>query len=349
MRGIRRRTWLLSAVTAGAVLALVVGGLFRGLGPWADDDSGETLADTCRGALAADEAGKFFGGAELEFSGHTAEWVGEDTEHCAASARDAGPNGADGSAGVRLELNIRPSAAYRASGAAESTSATPIGFGWNGSVVVSDQVQAGVLVDCAPLHGDGLLVLAETRQDARELSDAQVLQVARFATESARRAAKRFTCEGALGQRPSAVDRTPVQTRPVARAKGTCRDVVGTRDAARLGLTRVSERPAGRALTEMCSADLPADGHHFWLTAYYGPSAQQEMYLDQRYPGSVPGAVMRSHLCDGALWTAYFKFEEFPRPDSAKGVRSTVADKDAERLLAAFATASGARHGCPVH
>uniref|UniRef100_A0AAU3H3Q8 Septum formation-related domain-containing protein n=1 Tax=Streptomyces sp. NBC_01401 TaxID=2903854 RepID=A0AAU3H3Q8_9ACTN len=301
-------------------------------------------ADTCRGALAADEAGKFFGGAELEFSGHTAEWVGEDTEYCAASARGDG----DGADGVRLDLNICPSAAHRASGAAESASATPIGFGWNGSVVVSDQVQVGVLVDCAPLHGDGLLVLAETRQDVRELSDAQVLQVARFATESARRAAKRFTCEGALGQRPSAVDRTPVRTRPVAKAEGTCRDIADPQDADRLGLTTVSERQAGRALTEACTVELPAKDHHGSLTAYYGPSAQQEMYLGRRYPGSVPGAVTRSHHCDGALWDAYFKFEELPRPDSEKRLRSTVADKDAKRLLASFATASGARHGCPV-
>ncbi len=205
-----------------------------------------------------------------------------------------------------------------------------------------------MLVDCAPLPGEGLLVLAGTRQDVKELSDAQMLQVARFTTESARRAAERFGCEGPLGTRPSTVDRTPLRTRPVTRAEGTCRGVADERDAARLGLTTASEKPAGRALTERCSLDLPAEGHHVWLTAYYGPSAQQETYLDGRYPGSVKGAVTRSHGCTGALGTAYFTFQEFPRPDGEEGTRSTVGAQDAQRLLTAFATASGARHGCPV-
>ncbi|MFJ8922619.1 hypothetical protein ACIREK_24485 [Streptomyces sp. NPDC102415] len=329
------------AAGGALVLALTAGGLIWGFG-LRGDDSGEAPADTCRGALAAGEAGTFFGGAELEFGGHTAEWVGQETEYCAAWARG------EGAGGVQLKLNIRPSAAHRASGAAEDTSATPIGFGWNGSFAVSDRPRAGVLVDCAPLPGKGLLVLAEARQDIDELTDAQVLQVARFATESARRAAKRFGCEGDLGRRPSAVDRTPWRTRPVAEAEGTCRDVFGRRDADRLGITTVAEKPAGRALTEECSVRLPGKDHHVRLTAYYGSSAQQETYLDGRYPGSVEGAVMRSHACGGGLGTAYVKFEEFPRPDREKGVRSTVGRQDAERLLAAFATASGARHGCPV-
>lgn len=230
------------AAGGALVLALTAGGLIWGFG-LRGDDSGEVPADTCRGALAVEEAREFFGGAELEFGGHTAEWVGHETEHCAAWARG------EESGGVQLKLNIRPAAAHRTSGAAEETSATPIGFGWNGSFAVTHRPEAGVLVDCAPLPGKGLLVLAHARQDIEELSDAQVLQVARFATESARRAADRFGCEGALGQRPSTVDRTPWQTRPVAQAEGTCRGVVSSQDAARLRLrlTTVSEKPVGRA------------------------------------------------------------------------------------------------------
>ncbi|MFD5689922.1 hypothetical protein [Streptomyces rubiginosohelvolus] len=106
--------------------------------------------------------------------------------------------------------------------------------------------------------------------------------------------------------------------------------------------------PAGRALTEECSLNLPAKDRRVRLTAYYGPSAQQEMYLDKRYPGSVKGALMRSHPCKGALDAAYFKFEELPREDAGKSVRNTVRAEDGQRLLTAFATASGARHGCPV-
>ncbi|ROV66308.1 hypothetical protein [Streptomyces globisporus] len=332
----RRRTGL--AVPA-LVLALTAGGLIWAFGPW-DEESDP--ADTCRGSLAVEEAGEFLGGAELEFRGHAGEWMGHETEHCTARARG------EDSGGVRLELSLRPAAAHRASGAAEETSAAPIGYGWNGSFDAGYNPAAAVLVDCAPLPGKGLLVMADVPEDIRKLSDEQVRGLARFTTESARRAAKRFGCEGPLGKRPATVDRTEGQKLPVVRTKGTCRDVVTARDIARLGLTTASEMPAGRALTEECSLDLPAKNHSIRLTAYYGPSARQEMYLDKRYPGSVKGALMRSHPCEGALGPAYFKFEELPLQDAGKYARKTVRGEDGQRLLTAFTTASAARHGCPV-
>ncbi|MFI6106299.1 hypothetical protein [Streptomyces sp. NPDC051310] len=258
-----------------------------------------------------------FGGAEPEFGGHTAEWVDQETEYCAAWAHGEGA--------VQLKPNIRPAAAHRASGAAENTSATPMGLGWNGSFAVTDRPEAGVLVDGASLPGNGLLVLAEARQDIDELSDAQVLQVARFATESARRAAERLGCEGPLGQRPATVDRSRWQRRPAAQAEGTCRGVLGPQDAARLRIATVSEMPVGGALTEECSVKLPAKGHHVRLTAYSGPSAQQETYLDYRCPGSVKGAFMRSHPSRGALGTAYFKFEEIPGRTPKRGFEAVSA------------------------
>ncbi|MER7173991.1 hypothetical protein [Streptomyces mesophilus] len=323
-------------------LALAAGGAIWGFGPW-HGDSATSAADTCNGALAVREAEEFFQGAELEFRGNTAEWMGHETQHCAAWADG------DSSIGKQLKLNIRPASAHRASGAAEDSSATPIGHGWNGSFSTTGlQTQAGVLIDCAPMAGKGLLVLAEISREAEELTDSQVLQVARLATESARLAAERLGCEGKLGQRPAAVDRTPWQNRPAAQASGTCRDVVDVQEAARLRITSVSEKPAGRALTEACTLPLPGKNRHVRLSAYYGPSAQQEMYLDDRYPGSVNGAVMRSQHCAGGLGTAYFKFEEFPRPDAAKKIRTTVASGDARRLLTAFAAASTTRHGCPT-
>ncbi|WP_251145928.1 hypothetical protein [Streptomyces sp. McG3] len=268
--------------------------------------------------------------------------MGHATEFCSAWARG------EKSEGVQLELTLRPAAAHRASGAAENTGAAPIGYGWNGSFHAGLQPEAAVLVDCAPLPGKGLLVLASAREDIRELSAEQVLHVARFTTESARRAADRFGCEGALGQRPSTVDRTAWQTRPVTRTTGTCRGVATPRDAARLRLVTASEMPAGRALTEECSLKLPTEGHRIRLTAYYGPSALQETYLDKGYPGSVQGAVMRSHPCKGALGPAYFKLEQLPMPDSEKGARSGVRLDDRQRLLTAFEATSRTRHGCLV-
>ncbi|MFJ6615288.1 hypothetical protein ACIQPT_33995 [Streptomyces sp. NPDC091289] len=260
----RRRT---KVAGAALVLALTTGGLIWGFG-LRGDGSGTTPADTCRGALATEEAGKFFGGAELEFRGNTGEWMGHETEYCRAWAGGKEPGG------VALELSIRPAAAHRASGAAERTTAAPIGFGWNGSFDAGYNPSAAVLVDCAPLPGKGLLVMADVPEDIRELSAEQIRGLARFTTESARRAAERFGCEGALGKRPSTVDRTEWQKSPVARTDGTCRGVVSAQDIARLRLTTASEMPAGRALTEECSLELPAKSHSIRLTAYYGPSAQ---------------------------------------------------------------------------
>ncbi len=42
---------------------------------------------------------------------------------------------------------------YRTSGAAEKSSAAPIGYGWNGSFDAGYNPAAAVLVDCAPLPG----------------------------------------------------------------------------------------------------------------------------------------------------------------------------------------------------
>ncbi|MEU3054683.1 hypothetical protein [Streptomyces griseus] len=335
----RRRT---KAAGPALVLALVAGGLIWGFGPWGND-TGQDPADTCRGALATEEAGKFFGGAELEFRGNTGQWMDYETERCTAQVR--GQESGD----VRLELTLRPSAAHRSSHTAEETSAAPIGHGWNGSILPGYFPQAAVLVDCASVPGDGLLVLADVSgRGIKKLSAEQGLALARFTTESARNAAERFGCEGALGKRPSTVDRTERQERPVAEAEGTCRGVVGARDTAVLRLTTASEMPASRALTEECSLELPAEKHSIRLTAYYGPSAQQEMYLDKRYPGSVKGAITRSLPCEGALDTAYFKFEELPLQEAGKDVRRTVRSEDGQRLLTAFTTASAARHGCPA-
>ncbi|SDL02758.1 hypothetical protein [Streptomyces indicus] len=325
------------------VFALAAGGAIWGFGPW-HDNSGPSPADTCNGSLAVREAEEFFQDPELEFDGNTAEWIGHETHHCAAWA------GGDNSLGRQLKLNIRPSAAHRASGAAEDSSATPIGYGWNGSFSTTGlETRAAVLIDCAPMAGNGLLVLAEVRREDEQLTDSQVLQVARLATESARLAAEHWGCEGKLGQRPETVDRTPWQSRPATKASGTCRDVVDPQEAARLRITRVSEKPAGRALTEVCTVPLPGKNRHVRLSAYYGPSAQQERYLDDRYPDTVNGAVMRSQNCGGGLGTAYFKFEEFPRPDAEKQIRSTLTSTDARRLLSAFSAASTTRHGCQRH
>ncbi|MFF9402316.1 hypothetical protein [Streptomyces sp. NPDC014744] len=331
----RRKIW---AAGAAAVLALAGGALVWGIGR--GDGSGDALADRCGGSLAVDEARKFFDGAELDMSGHAAEWVGHRTEWCSVRARGDEKS-------PELRVQIRPAAAHRSSGAAEQPGAAPIGHGWNGSFIVRGGPEAAVLVDCAPLAGQGLLVLTRAPEFARELSAAQVTQVARLATETARRAAERFGCEGELGERPTTVDRPTGTTRPVAEATGTCRGAVSRDVAEALRATAVREGEAGRTLTEECEVERGEHGD-LVLTAYYGPSSEQERYLDRRYPGSVTGSRTRSHPCPGALGTGYFKLTP---PKGEDGEPTSVDEATSEAMtdvLAAFASASGARHGCQV-
>ncbi|WP_371648719.1 MULTISPECIES: hypothetical protein [unclassified Streptomyces] len=331
-----RPTVLIGAV----VLALVAAGLVWGV--WLRDEGGDDLADRCQGTLAVEEARAYFGAGELKARGHTGDWAGHESQWCSVW-----PKGDD--TGSVLRLQIRPRAAYRANGAGDEASATPIGHGWNGSFTDRHEPQAAVLVDCAPLAGKGLYVTAETTKPTKELSAAQLLQVARLATETARKAAGHFSCEGKLGERPASVDRTDWAQRPVAQATGTCAGVVDAREAAHLTVTTVSEKPAGRALTEQCSLKRGKLGL-FHMTAYYGPSAEQEMYLDGRYPGTAKDASTRSVACKGAIGTAYFKLVRTNdrAPDGTSGAHGTSDPAALNHLLESFATASAHRHGCPA-
>ncbi|MFD7342197.1 hypothetical protein ACFV98_40505 [Streptomyces violascens] len=332
----RRLTVLIGSV----VLALVAGTLAWGV--WLRDEGGDDLADRCQGTLAVEEARAFFGGGELKSRGHTGDWVGQESQWCSVWVK--GDN-----TGSALRLQVRPRAAYRANGAGDEASATPIGPGWNGSFTDRHEPQAAVLIDCAPLAGKGLYVTAETTEPTEKLSAGQLLQVARLATETARNAAAHFSCEGKLGERPERIDRTDWAQRPIARAAGTCAGVVDVHEATRLTVTTVSEKPAGRALTEECSLLRDKLGL-FRMTAYYGPSAEQEMYLDRRYPGTATDSYKRSVPCKGAIGTAYFKLvrTNATAPDGRYGPHGTSDPATLNHLLDSFTTASGDRHGCPA-
>jgi len=330
----------LSLYVGGLVLALVAGGLTWTL--WFRDADGESLGDRCQGSLAVDEAREFFYGARLKASGHTADWYGHEAHWCSVRADD------DGS-GPLLRLRISPRAAYRGSEAAADASATPIGYGWTGSFAGRRSPAAAVLVDCRPMAGSGLLVTVDTTAKSDDLTPRQMLQLARVATETARRAAGHAKCEGALGERPEAVDRTDWRTRPVDQAMGTCRSVLTGREAARLRVTDVSEKPAGRALTEQCAMSR-GELSLFHMDAYYGPSAEEEMYLDGKYPGTVQGVRTRTLACGGAIGTAYFTLQraQDKAADGAAGTRESLDSATLDRILTSYATVSGKRHGCPT-
>ncbi|MCX4787322.1 hypothetical protein OG369_14350 [Streptomyces sp. NBC_01221] len=121
------------------------------------------------------------------------------------------------------------------------------------------------------------------------------------------------------------------------------------REAARLRVTDVTEKPAGRALTEQCAMGRGKSGL-FSMTGYYGPSAQEEMYLDNKYPGTVKGAYTRTVECGGAIGAAYFKLERAKgkAADGAVGTDGASDPAALKRILESYATASGERHGCPA-
>ncbi|RDG36001.1 hypothetical protein [Streptomyces corynorhini] len=56
----------------------------------------------------------------------------------------------------------------------------------------------------------------------------------------------------------------------------------------------------------------------------------------------------RGALVPALLGAGYCTLAEFPRPGKEKGIRSEVDGEDARRSPTVFATASGARHGCPM-
>ncbi|MFG2142807.1 hypothetical protein ACGFRG_01225 [Streptomyces sp. NPDC048696] len=76
--------------------------------------------------------------------------------------------------GPVLRLQIRPRAAYRANGAGDEADAAPIGYGWNGSFTTRPEPQAAVLLDCAPVPGKGLYVMADTTAPIERLSAEQM-------------------------------------------------------------------------------------------------------------------------------------------------------------------------------
>lgn len=173
--------------------------------------------------------------------------------------------------------------------------------------------------------------------------------MARLATQTAHSAAGHSSCEGKLGERPASVDRTDWTRRPVAQAVATCVGVVNVREAARLTVTTVTEKPSGRALTEQCSLERGELGL-LHMTAYYGPSAEQEMSLDGRYPGTAKDSYKHSVPCKDAIGTAHFKLVRTNdrAPDGTSGAHGTSDPAALNRLLDSFVTASSGRHGCPT-
>lgn len=332
----RRGKALLAGMMA---LALAAGGL--AWVTWFGGDDGEQLGYRCDGDLAVEEARAFLGGGEIAATGQVGEWGGHRTAGCSVWAV-----GEEGS-GPYLRLKIRPRAAYRVSGAAEDVHATPLGHGWKGSIANPYKaIEAAVLLDCEPVAGQGLTVLAEFATPDRKAPEEQVLKLARVATATARNAAKHYKCEDSLGDRPTSLLLSQGVDRPVAEASGTCAGTLTDTEAARLKVTTVSERPAG-ALTESCTLRR-GELDLYSLTAYFGPGAEQERYLDERYAVEPKGALVAQAACEGGLGEGYFKLVR-ARGRGADGTFAAHGTNDAKtlnRILTSFANAAANRHGC---
>ncbi|MFW6691871.1 hypothetical protein [Streptomyces sp. MAR4 CNX-425] len=334
------------ALPAGVVALALAGGLVWGL--WLRH-TGDDLGDECGGTLAVEEAREFFGGADLEVRGRTEDATGYPVDPAGHQTLRCSVLTRGGSGGPVLRLVVRPRAAYRFSGAAERAEAVPLGHGWSGSFDGGDPggPSAAVLLACEPEAGDGLLVQAEATAGEDELSARQRLQVARLATESARRAKDAYGCEGRPGGRPDAVPRNLAPAlRPVARAQGTCAGVLTAADAARLRVTTVWERPGGRALTESCALNRGRLGL-FRLTASYGPPADQEIELSTGYEPEGDTVTLRI-TCPAPIGLAYFQLVRTADagPDGEVRRHATADRGELDDLLDAFIEASARRHGC---
>ncbi|OKJ99696.1 hypothetical protein AMK26_27235 [Streptomyces sp. CB03234] len=325
-----------------AAVVTVAGGYFwlsGGYDAWRHDRALDTV---CEGDLAAEQVRALFPDVELRSHG------GDDKDgdwYCEAATADVER---DGRGRVSVEIDRADGSEPRSDG---DGGAVPLGHGWTGlfdfggdrdSTVVRTGV-ASVLVDCGKGSGDGLLATARARLarggDFRD--SAARVRLAAVLTETVTAYAERTGCDARTGS-PVKDVAVPVDrlAEPVARASGTCADLVDPATARAWDVRTVAEHPRTPAPVETCRLDGPDGTPLYHFTALYGPFARYEKPQSRT---DTDGTPRLTAVCPGAgataLYTA-FPYSAAPRegatPDPA-GLRAA---------LKRFADRSAAAHGC---
>jgi hypothetical protein len=224
----------------------------------------------------------------------------------------------------------------------------PFGHGWVGTYGADwysggNGGAAGLLVECAPEAGGGLLVVVEGSWDPgdRELVAQKHDQLAVVAARLARQVDQEWGCHSRLGEVPESVTvaEEGLPDTPVERAQGTCEGVVTAESARELGIEHVNEVPAGLGLAEDCL--VRGAGETYYLTASYGPVAD-----DRRDAPSAdwPRATATAS-CGRGQGEGWYTGEV---GESAFSQVEPPNRRAFQEMFDRFVAASAERHGCEL-
>ncbi|MEU5772785.1 hypothetical protein ABZ819_05705 [Streptomyces venezuelae] len=347
---------------ASALLVVVGAGWFFLGGGYTSWRHEKSLADACDGTVAVDQAR-----ALLETDDVTGETrhgrAGEDSPDGASPPVLCwleGPNGHRHRVVVEMEWRSKAWGPQYMAGRTESPylarSGVPIGAGWSGMVIATDErATATAVLRChnttGPRVGDSLSVFVAAFGSRPYQEAAQRVRLAQLATQTGREAAREYGCDAQFGERvervaPFEPGRNSYPDAPaVARAGGTCTGV-------RPGwlITRAHGTAADGAPVEDCLLTDDNGRTRFRLSAYYGTFADDQRLKTQSAKDFREDTtrVLRTDFvyraqatCPGTPRQAVFVIDYRERNDDDQPQR-----RYARAALREFAERSAARHGC---
>ncbi|WP_149179862.1 hypothetical protein [Streptomyces sp. TRM49041] len=337
---LRRRGARLTAV-ASAAAVVVAGGTFWLSGGYEEWRGTDPLSRSCQGDLAAEPVRELLPDVELTSSSE----LRQDGWFCSAETRD-------GKAGLQIRIR-NVGEPFGPDGAIDpGEHAVPLGGGWTGSfsydaTATAAPARALVLLDCGDAPGDGLLAAADGRLGrGGTFSSAEArANLVRALTDTALSYARRTGCDA---QTADPLDKVPAPStgghQPLAKASGTCANVVDAATGRRWGAGAVVETPAEPAPVETCLLGSRLGTPLYTFTASYGPYGEAALSgPDAGLPAkdkadSPTGRYRMTARCPGADATAVYTIA----PDDGLALDHASL----RTALKSFATRSADRHAC---
>ncbi|MFB7764060.1 hypothetical protein ACWD33_14715 [Streptomyces xiamenensis] len=351
---------LIVCLAIGAVLVLGVY-LVTSFGDRRDRDS---VNEACGGFLRSGELTDFLESERLYASESRAGVLAEFEQTCLIQSRDSPADSVQIAIGWTDEMhNIA-----RSMSGPRQRLYSPLGNGWSGFLASDSKYQeteSVVLLECS--ESRSVIVQAQGRLD-RAFDSVKGGELARIAAASAEQVALANECPPVPGQPisdvelpaslPSANPAPDENSLPLAGARGTCAALAGvSAEVETLGGISVMETEAGLSPLETCLIFTDDEGGEYWLSAWYGPYANESVLKREStwdMSLSASGASSNDALslrvwgaaeCVGESEVGRFALRS---GTSDSGERTyTEAEREAQReLLHAFARESAERHGC---
>ncbi|MCC3774960.1 hypothetical protein [Streptomyces sp. UNOB3_S3] len=340
-----------------AAASLIAVGCFFALGGYTRWQDARSLDRACGGILPKGDIESLMGSDRL-YGGTPLIPRTKSLQSCSITSRGH----TRGTTGVSIDWRGEEGGAFLNIGQSglvgDYTSTAPIGNGWSGVMTWSKPIgYASVIAECRGANKDLMVSVSSypaQREDAFNTPQG-FGDLARVATKTMERAAKKWGCDANMGRPVTSV--TPPSAYkhdriPVDQARGTCRPVAGTKlDTKGSGPAKAIETPTDNALIEDCYL-LDGKGRALYhLSAYYGPYA-----LELR---ESRGALLRSpagsNRDTGSAWARsecrnFFGTARFTvtlERDALGSDTGRQPDPDLPaKLLTSFAKNAAERHGC---